>query len=89
MKRKILLIKDEPGLVLGLTDLLVSEGYEVESSENGVEGFALAREKRFDLILLDVMLPDKNGFDVCRDLRQSGSNSQYEKADRKTGGRKK
>jgi two-component system, OmpR family, alkaline phosphatase synthesis response regulator PhoP len=70
--KRILLIEDEPGLVLTLTDLLASEGYEVESATDGATGLRLATEGAFDLILLDVMLPGKNGFDVCRDLRARG-----------------
>lgn len=69
MAQRILIIEDEPGLVLTLTDLLASEGYAVESAMDGVSGLRLAIEGAFDLILLDVMLPGKNGFDVCRDLR--------------------
>src|SRR4051812_19679373 len=69
MAYRVLIIEDEPGLVLTLTDLLASEGYEVESATDGVSGLQLAMEGAFDLILLDVMLPGKNGFDVCRDLR--------------------
>jgi len=72
MSARILLIEDEPGLVLTLTDRLGSEGYTVASAEDGEEGLRLAREGGFDLILLDVMLPGKNGFDVCRDLRRDG-----------------
>ena len=69
MAHRVLIIEDEPGLVLTLTDLLASEGYEVESATDGVSGLGLATAGAFDLILLDVMLPGKNGFDVCRDLR--------------------
>ncbi|HJQ24342.1 MAG TPA: response regulator transcription factor [Blastocatellia bacterium] len=69
MAHRILIIEDEPGLVLTLTDLLASEGYEVESATDGLSGLRVASEGSFDLILLDVMLPGKNGFDVCRDLR--------------------
>src|SRR5438067_13082331 len=69
MAHRILIIEDEPGLVLTLTDLLASEGYEVESMTDGVGGLRMAAEGAFDLILLDVMLPGKSGFDVCRDLR--------------------
>lgn len=69
---KILLIEDEEGLILTLTDRLVSEGFEVVSAKDGERGFAAASESAFDLILLDVMLPKKNGYDVCRDLRQKG-----------------
>lgn len=70
MTPSILLIEDEAGLVLALTDLLTDEGYEVTSATDGLTGFQLARTGRFDLILLDVMLPERSGFDVCRDLRQ-------------------
>ena len=69
MAHRILIIEDEPGLVLTLTDLLASEGYEVESAMGGTTGLRLAAEGAFDLILLVVMLPGKIGFDVCRDLR--------------------
>jgi two-component system alkaline phosphatase synthesis response regulator PhoP len=70
--RRILLVEDEPSLVLTLTDRLVSEGYRVETASDGEEALARAEAGAFDLILLDVMLPRKNGFDVCRDLRQRG-----------------
>ncbi len=70
--KRILLIEDEPGLVLTLTDRLVSEGYEVEAATDGEVGLARALGEPFDVILLDVMLPQKSGFDVCRDLRQQG-----------------
>jgi len=70
MTQRILLIEDEPGLVLALTDLLTDEGYEVTAAADGVTGLELASAGSFDLIVLDVMLPKKNGLDVCRDLRQ-------------------
>ncbi|MGB7623744.1 MAG: response regulator transcription factor [Terriglobia bacterium] len=69
---RILLVEDESGLVLTLTDLLESEGYDVESARDGVKGFEMAHSTPFDLIILDVMLPGKNGFDLCRDLRERG-----------------
>lgn len=69
---RILLIEDEEGLILTLTDRLVSEGVDVVSAKDGETGFDLAVAQNFDLILLDVMLPKKNGYDVCRDLRQRG-----------------
>jgi two-component system alkaline phosphatase synthesis response regulator PhoP len=69
---RILLIEDEPGLVLTLTDRLAREGYVVDTASDGISGLARAVEGAYDLILLDVMLPGKNGFDVCRDLRQQG-----------------
>jgi len=70
MKSRILLIEDERGLVIALRDRLKSEGYTVETALDGIAGFERAASESFDLILLDVMLPGKGGFDVCRDLRQ-------------------
>ena len=55
---------------MALTDLLNAENYHVETAADGLTGLARAREGNFDLIILDIMLPGKNGFDVCRDLRQ-------------------
>lgn len=72
MSKRILLIEDEPGLVLTLTDRLTSENYLVASVRDGEAGLQRASEEAFDAIILDVMLPRKNGFDVCRDLRQLG-----------------
>jgi two-component system alkaline phosphatase synthesis response regulator PhoP len=72
MSARILLVEDEPGLVMTLSDLLASEGYTVESAADGVTGLARAMNELFDLILLDVMLPGKNGLEVCRELRQHG-----------------
>src|SRR5436190_6158205 len=68
---KILLVEDEEGLILTLTDRLVSEGFEVASVRDGKAGFELASSENFDLIILDLMLPKMNGFDVCRDLRRN------------------
>ncbi len=72
MSKRILLVEDEPGLVLTLTDCLVSEEYQVETAQDGETGLRRAKEETFDLLILDVMLPRKNGFDVLRDLRQYG-----------------
>jgi two-component system, OmpR family, alkaline phosphatase synthesis response regulator PhoP len=69
---KILLVEDEEGLILTLTDRLVSEGFEVTSARDGMTGFNAASRSDFDLIILDLMLPKMNGNDVCRDLRRSG-----------------
>lgn len=70
MANKILLIEDDGGIRMALTDLLQAEDYRVETAVDGMTGFARASEEAFDVIVLDVMLPVKNGFDVCRDLRQ-------------------
>jgi len=70
--RRILMIEDEESLVLTLRDRLTAEGYEVSVATDGEQGFELALRSPIDLILLDVALPRKNGFDVCRDLRGRG-----------------
>jgi two-component system alkaline phosphatase synthesis response regulator PhoP len=72
MDRRILLVEDEPGLVMTLGDRLRGEGHRVESALDGQTGLEMASGGGFDLIVLDVMLPRKNGMDVCRDLRQRG-----------------
>jgi two-component system alkaline phosphatase synthesis response regulator PhoP len=72
MSQRILLVEDESGLVMTLTDRLTSEGYVVVAATDGETGLALATNESFDLIILDVMLPGRGGFDVCRDLRQRG-----------------
>jgi len=69
---RVLVVEDEPGIALGLEDSLRLEGYQVEVVHNGASASRRALEEVFDLVLLDVMLPGKNGFDVCRDLRSSG-----------------
>ena len=70
---RILVVEDEPGIALGLEDDLKMEGYEVEVVADGAVASRRAKEAAFDLILLDVMLPGKDGFEVCRDLRRHGS----------------
>ena len=69
---RILVVEDEPGIALGLEDDLKMEGYEVEVLGDGAEAARRARQAPFDLILLDVMLPGKDGFEVCRELRRAG-----------------
>lgn len=69
---KVLLVEDEQGLIVTLTDRLRSEGFEVESATDGVRGFERALAGEHDVLILDVMLPKKNGYDICRDLRQQG-----------------
>jgi two-component system alkaline phosphatase synthesis response regulator PhoP len=67
---RLLLVEDEPGLVMTLTDRLAAEGYEVVSAVDGETGFRRASTENYDLVLLDGMLPGRDGFDVCRSLRQ-------------------
>jgi DNA-binding response OmpR family regulator len=69
MQNKILMIEDEPGLVLTVGDRLQADGYSFESATDGIEGENKAKAGRYDLILLDVMLPGKDGFAICKSLR--------------------
>jgi DNA-binding response OmpR family regulator len=75
MKRRILFVEDEPAFAVAMIDRLEAEGYDVEWAETGTAGFENALAGPFDLIVLDVMLPGKNGFDICRDLRREGINA--------------
>jgi DNA-binding response OmpR family regulator len=69
---KILIVEDEEAILMALEDNLRLEGYEVQSAIDGEKGFSLARENGFDLIILDIMLPRMDGFEVCKQLRQAG-----------------
>ncbi len=69
MKSKVIIIDDEPDLVLLLEHTLTNEGFEVRSALNGSEGLDLVREWLPQVVILDVMLPHIDGFDVCRILR--------------------
>ena len=75
MSSRILLVEDEPGLVVTISDLLRAEGYHVDVASDGEMAVAKAGAGAFDLIVLDVMLPKKTGFEVCRELRQKGIDS--------------
>jgi two-component system alkaline phosphatase synthesis response regulator PhoP len=72
---RILLVEDELGLRMTLSDRLRSEGYSVETAANGDDGLRSAMSGGFDALILDVMLPGKSGFDICRDLRRHGDNT--------------
>ncbi len=72
MDERILLVEDEEALRMTLSDRLQAEGYQVECAVNGEEGLNLATHGAYDAIVLDVMLPKKNGLDVCRDIRAAG-----------------
>jgi two-component system alkaline phosphatase synthesis response regulator PhoP len=68
----ILFIEDEPAFAIGVIDRLRADGYDIRWESNGSAGYQAACANPFDLILLDVSLPGKNGFDICRDLRRDG-----------------
>ena len=69
---RILIVDDEPAIVRGLEDNLRFEGYETLAATSGDEGLARALGEAPDLVLLDVMMPRRSGWDVCRELRQRG-----------------
>ncbi len=69
---KILVVEDEPGIAFALENDLKTEGYEVVVIADGVEAVLRARSEPFDLVLLDIILPNKDGLEVCRELRRSG-----------------
>jgi DNA-binding response OmpR family regulator len=69
---KIIIIEDEARILMALEDNLKIEGYQVASALDGEEGLSMVLENKYDLIILDIMLPKINGFDVCRQIRQKG-----------------
>ncbi len=69
---RLLLVEDDASLVMTLTDLLKSKGFRIESVQDGQDALERAAEGGFDLIVLDVMLPRKDGFEICRTLRRRG-----------------
>jgi len=73
MSKKVLIVEDDPGISLSLKDEFESLGYTVMKANNGQKGLIIARQKSPDLIILDLMLPVMNGYDVCRELRNEGN----------------
>ena len=70
--RHVLVVDDEPSVRRLLNDLLTSEGYLVETASDGRDGLERAASAAYDVIVLDVMLPRMNGFDLCREVRRRG-----------------
>lgn len=73
MAKYVLIVDDEPNIVLSLEFLMKKEGYEVRSVSNGQEAMQAIAEKSPDLVLLDVMMPRKDGYEVCQELRATPS----------------
>lgn len=69
-KRKVLIADDEPNIVTALEFLLKRAGYEVRTATNGEEALALVESYRPDLVLIDVMMPGKSGYEVCQKMRE-------------------
>jgi DNA-binding response OmpR family regulator len=70
--RSILLIEEDPGLAAAISALLAGEGYHVDTASDGELGFLKALERKSALVLLNAVLPNKTGFEICRELRQAG-----------------
>jgi len=75
MGKTILIVEDDAGIRVILQDTLISQGYGVVTAEDGIKGWELAEELRPDLIILDVMLPLMDGFEVCKRIRKEGITS--------------
>jgi two-component system alkaline phosphatase synthesis response regulator PhoP len=73
MAKKILIIEDDPGISLGLKDEFESEGYDVWTAKDGEKGLEAAKAQKPDLIILDIMLPVLDGYEVCKRLRMEGN----------------
>jgi DNA-binding response OmpR family regulator len=71
--KTILIIEDDAPLLKGLTEALAAEHYNLLSAVNGQDGYETAKREKVDLIILDLMLPGKNGREICRDLREEGN----------------
>lgn len=69
MSRSVLVVDDEPNIVLSITFLMKQQGYEVRTASNGEEALQALHEKTPDLILLDVMMPKPDGYEVCQQIR--------------------
>jgi len=73
MAKKILIVEDDPGIALGLKDEFESEGYVVITADDGEKGLEAAKTQKPDLIILDIMLPVLDGYEVCKRLRMDGN----------------
>jgi DNA-binding response OmpR family regulator len=73
MPKKILLVDDEPEILEICRDYLKASGYDVITAKDGVQGLSLARREKPDLIVLDLMLPEMDGLDVCRTIRRESN----------------
>ncbi len=72
-KKHILIVEDDLSILTGLKDLLLDEGYEVSTAVDGEKALDLYNSNKFSLILLDIMIPEKSGYDVCKEIRKTDS----------------
>lgn len=71
--KKLLIVEDDSSILIGLKAALAQEEYDIADAEDGAVGLDLALKNSYDIIILDIMLPGKNGYDICRELRQAGN----------------
>lgn len=71
MKEKILVVEDDQSILIGLIDLLQSEGFKTKEAKNGKDALFLYNNEKPDLIILDIMIPEKNGYEVCKEIRKN------------------
>ena len=70
--KRILIVEDDPAILRGLTESISKEHYDVTAEMDGAVGYDRARKRKFDLVILDIMLPTMSGMDICRQLRADG-----------------
>lgn len=70
--KRVLIVEDDKAILRGLVDSFEAEHFEVETSSDGEQGFSIAKKNKSDMIILDVMLPGMNGFEICQQLRSAG-----------------
>lgn len=75
MLKKILIVEDDPGIQMSIKDEFESEGYHVFAANDGEKGLKMIKEQKPDLIILDIMLPGLDGYEVCKKLRREGDNT--------------
>jgi DNA-binding response OmpR family regulator len=68
--RHLLVVEDDANIRRGVVDILESEGYEVSAAQNGSEGLKMFKQNKYDLVLLDLMMPEMSGYDVCKEIRK-------------------
>ena len=86
MKARILVVEDDPNILLGLKEVLGSEGYEVLVCERGNKAVEEIQKQKPDLVLLDVMLPGLSGFEICKTLREARRYGSYPDVDSQRAG---
>ncbi len=73
--KTILIVEDDAAIRAGLEDALAAEHFNVLSASDGIKGYTMAKRENIDLVILDLMLPERNGQEICRDLRKEGINT--------------